>query len=584
MPKLTIGAAGDQYEKEADAVASQVVQQLNSSASVQRVFGDGSEEEAETVQMKPIVQRQGASAGGAASPELERSIQRERGKGQTLSESLRNPLENAFGADFSGVRIHTDNTADQLNQSIQAKAFTTGQDVFFRQGAYAPESKSGQALLAHELTHTIQQGSSPTVQRTIDALTQINIIQRNGDDFNSGMERRSVADASLPHMSPVLKESISPKVFTDIINWLKGKANRQNKAALFQEYFLKQPLDVQEKTILKIIQPALPDLTVKQKKLARSPQEPYYYVCQFTSDVKKSFREFSIKGNAIDWDKFAGVVRASGGQSPLLQSDKGDSSSLETFKNIALEVSGTSALDSDLQTGDRAAGGATLASNVALATSQITTLISKEAGKAVMAPLGIVSGIGDAATGAVNAYEAHQRAQQSRDLQNSQDQNIALGAQVNKRNQQALRTDNIGLAVQGVAAVALTAVGLATMTFPIVTVVGLGILAGRKIYQYFKTKLNKKKFVDQLLGLEEMKDGKPKDQKREEMMQKNGYTNIDSMYSDFVKMLSSDLYLRGVLGGDPEAVQLINALGLKIDRTKQPPTPMEKVIASKYGV
>jgi hypothetical protein len=69
----------------------------------------------------------------------------------------------AMGADFSGVKVHTDSQSDQLNKSIQAKAFTTGQDVFFRQGAYEPSSRGGQELIAHELTHVVQQGAS--VQR-----------------------------------------------------------------------------------------------------------------------------------------------------------------------------------------------------------------------------------------------------------------------------------------------------------------------------------------------------------------------------------------------------------------------------------
>ncbi|NEO86556.1 MAG: DUF4157 domain-containing protein [Spirulina sp. SIO3F2] len=121
---------------------------------------EGYEDEEEEIRMQPLVQLKGASAGGAASPELEQSIQQERGKGQPLAESIRQPMENVFGANFGSVRIHTDNTADQLNQSIQAKAFTTGQDVFFRQGAYAPESKGGQELLAHELTHVVQQSGN----------------------------------------------------------------------------------------------------------------------------------------------------------------------------------------------------------------------------------------------------------------------------------------------------------------------------------------------------------------------------------------------------------------------------------------
>ena len=55
------------------------------------------------------------------------------------------------------MRVHTGGETDQLNRSLSARAFTTGQDVFFRQGAYQPESRGGQELIAHELTHVIQQ-------------------------------------------------------------------------------------------------------------------------------------------------------------------------------------------------------------------------------------------------------------------------------------------------------------------------------------------------------------------------------------------------------------------------------------------
>ena len=71
----------------------------------------------------------------------------------------------AMGADFGGVRVHTDVRSDQLNQSIQAKAFTTGRDVFFRQGEYKPGSREGLELIAHELTHVVQQrgGDGPGI-------------------------------------------------------------------------------------------------------------------------------------------------------------------------------------------------------------------------------------------------------------------------------------------------------------------------------------------------------------------------------------------------------------------------------------
>ena len=106
-----------------------------------------------------IMRQSSGSTGGEASvtQDVEQGIQQAKGGGQGLDESVRQPMEQAFGADFSGVKIHTDAQSDQLNRSIQAKAFTTGQDIFFKQGEYQPGSRGGQELLAHELTHVVQQ-------------------------------------------------------------------------------------------------------------------------------------------------------------------------------------------------------------------------------------------------------------------------------------------------------------------------------------------------------------------------------------------------------------------------------------------
>ncbi|MEW6499018.1 MAG: DUF4157 domain-containing protein, partial [Cyanobacteriota bacterium] len=124
------------------------------------------EEQEKELQMKPMIQRQSSEDGQPASPDLEASIQQARGSGQPLAQSIREPMEQAFGADFSGVKIHTDAQSNQLNHSIQAKAFTTGQDIFFREGAYEPGSRGGQELIAHELTHVVQQNGS-AVQRSL---------------------------------------------------------------------------------------------------------------------------------------------------------------------------------------------------------------------------------------------------------------------------------------------------------------------------------------------------------------------------------------------------------------------------------
>ncbi|MGG6296319.1 DUF4157 domain-containing protein [Leptolyngbya sp. AN02str] len=169
QPKLTIGAPNDKYEQEADQVAKQVVQLINtpnadasSEPSVQR----NTLPEEDELQTPPMLQQRSEEGTIAASPDLESRIQQSRGSGQPIAESVRQPLEQAFGhVDFSGVTVHTDTQADRLNRSIHAKAFTTGQDIFFRQGAYQPGSLGGQELLAHELTHVVQQ-SAGSIQRS----------------------------------------------------------------------------------------------------------------------------------------------------------------------------------------------------------------------------------------------------------------------------------------------------------------------------------------------------------------------------------------------------------------------------------
>lgn len=86
-------------------------------------------------------------------------INRERGGGQPLDTALQKQASDAMGHDLSGVRVHTSPEADDLSHQLGAKAFTTNQDVFFREGAYEPHSSAGQELIAHELTHVVQQSS-----------------------------------------------------------------------------------------------------------------------------------------------------------------------------------------------------------------------------------------------------------------------------------------------------------------------------------------------------------------------------------------------------------------------------------------
>jgi hypothetical protein len=100
------------------------------------------------------------SPGGAVELEddFEKRVQQERSSGHSLEPEVCHELEQELGSDFSGVRVHTSSEADHLNLHIGARAFTTGEDIFFQSGAYDPNSSAGRQLLAHELTHVVQQG------------------------------------------------------------------------------------------------------------------------------------------------------------------------------------------------------------------------------------------------------------------------------------------------------------------------------------------------------------------------------------------------------------------------------------------
>ncbi len=171
----------------------------------------------EPLQPKPQIQR---PVGGSAdvSPELEASIQAARRHGQPLSDRIRSRMEQVFGADFSGVNIHTDAASDRLSRSIHARAFTTGQDIFFRQGEYNPTHRTGQELLAHELTHVVQQhdsdvqGSQMPTREVGHASTAQSPIQKKEDPS----EKEAPDERSYVTREVVVTERLSKEEFKEI--------------------------------------------------------------------------------------------------------------------------------------------------------------------------------------------------------------------------------------------------------------------------------------------------------------------------------------------------------------------------------
>lgn len=92
-------------------------------------------------------------------------IMSNKGSGQRLDDNTRSFMEQRFGYDFSHVRLHTDSYAARKSNELNAEAFTIGRDVFFNAGRYEPSTTQGKRLLAHELTHVVQQEYRPYIQR-----------------------------------------------------------------------------------------------------------------------------------------------------------------------------------------------------------------------------------------------------------------------------------------------------------------------------------------------------------------------------------------------------------------------------------
>ena len=122
-----------------------------------------------------------------------------RAGGEPLSDSARQGFEPRFGSDFSGVRVHTDSGAAALAQSLSARAFTVGGDIAFAAGEYRPGTQAGDRLLAHELTHVLQQGQGgPRGQSASTSLSaKPERIQRQSEPEADDAELRQAGTQSV---------------------------------------------------------------------------------------------------------------------------------------------------------------------------------------------------------------------------------------------------------------------------------------------------------------------------------------------------------------------------------------------------
>lgn len=185
--KMRVGQQGDKYEQEADRVANQVM--CISTSQVQRfienkqIFPQPMEEEDELEMQtneeveeelimhseeegnKTIQTKESNTISSLISPKIESNIDTLLVGGQPLPISARAFFEPRFRHDFSKVRIHADTRAAETSDLLNAKAFTIGNNIVFGSNQYAPDTSKGKKLLAHELTHTLQQDGRKKIQR-----------------------------------------------------------------------------------------------------------------------------------------------------------------------------------------------------------------------------------------------------------------------------------------------------------------------------------------------------------------------------------------------------------------------------------
>jgi Domain of unknown function (DUF4157) len=193
QPKMMVNAGGSLVMRSEGEDKEETVQPKLYSAGLMRK--EAEDEPEETVQRKEeeqeepihrfadnncchtaIIHRKERGPPAANTSSFSSQLQQSKGQGAPLNHSVLHNMQSRFGADFSSVRIHNNQGAAQLSSNINAQAFTHGNDIYFNHGKYNPHTSSGGTLLAHELTHTIQQGAA-TVHRKAKSPATTSFIQ-----------------------------------------------------------------------------------------------------------------------------------------------------------------------------------------------------------------------------------------------------------------------------------------------------------------------------------------------------------------------------------------------------------------------
>ena len=171
-------------ENEADKMADFVCANENRFGSGERpgLSRDASAHRSGAILAKPGVSHSRRSAGATVG--LQEELRASKGAGRPVPRQIRSRMESMIGADFSTVRIHDQSSDERFAERLNACAFTLGSDIYFNRGEYTPHTRAGRHLLAHELTHVVQQtgpGAATSIQRQADPAHDLTSPRLSGD-------------------------------------------------------------------------------------------------------------------------------------------------------------------------------------------------------------------------------------------------------------------------------------------------------------------------------------------------------------------------------------------------------------------
>ena len=220
--RLRLGGRGDRFEREADSVADSIVGG-GQPGMLSRMQADRPQREAVTGSVPS------GAAGSPPCAALAGAAASVRSGGRPLPASERAYFEPRFGRSFGHVRIHTDPAAGLAARSIGARAFTLGADIAFAPGEFSPDSQSGRHLIAHELTHTLQQGAGPA------ATVRRQPFGENDDPF--GEERRETDPRGPGHHS-----TLTYRDSRNLLACVRQRGDDQVNRTLCRNQVLGEPL------------------------------------------------------------------------------------------------------------------------------------------------------------------------------------------------------------------------------------------------------------------------------------------------------------------------------------------------------